>query len=387
MKLNINDLNVSFLVLGIISAISCVIWCIYEYHLDLDLSLVDHKTYGEKDEYIPPAISLCFADPFIEKNIQKYDLNVTSMDYKHFLQGTIWDERMLKIDFENVTKHLIDYIDGYTVIWENLTHQHFPDIRLLKEPFKRPYLSYVGFSFEVLVKCYTTEIPLNASTLFFKTTNDIFTDGIRPSLVGFSSMIHYPNQILTALDSLKNDWPNRRNKSTESYFMLFKIETVEIIIRRNTRRNKCNENWKTDGSEVLKQFVAKNKCKTTYQIGESNYPYCGSKEKMALGNFAWSKRHLYPYPCQHIEKVWYGYEEYDTMDMESANKQFASSELGSVLMLKNPNHTTFNTNFHLKSSKFKVVMHKKAYDLQTLVGNCGGYIGLILGSLKFFCVK
>ena len=43
---------------------------------------------------------------------------------------------------------------------------------------------------------------------------------------------------------------------------------------------------------------------------------------------------------------------------------------------------TFNLIVGLQSPKFKVIVHKKAYDLQTLVGNCGGYIGLILGKFS-----
>ena len=50
-------------------------------------------------------------------------------------------------------------------------------------------------------------------------------------------------------------------------------------------------------------------------------------------------------------------------------------------LLNSTNETTFATNLALNSFKFKVIIHKKAYDLQTLVGNCGGYIGLILGKL------
>ena len=45
----------------------------------------------------------------------------------------------------------------------------------------------------------------------------------------------------------------------------------------------------------------------------------------------------------------------------------------------NHSNDTFSINIALMSKKFKLITHKKAYDLQTLIGNCGGYIGLILG--------
>ena len=391
MNLTIKEINFTLLLLGIISTVACVVWCMYEYYLDQDFSLVDHKSYGESDDYIPPAISICFSDPFIERNIQKYDLNITSLDYKDFLIGKVWNEKMLGFEFENVTKNLDDYIVGYGVnggYGGTTTAETFSDINSLKHPYKKPYLSLVNFNFGVLVKCYTLEIPPNVQGMFIKIRSDIFSSGVRPSLVGFSVMIHYPNQILTAFDSLRNDWPNRQHKPATSYFMIFKLKSVEVMKRRNSRINKCNEKWKTDDSDVFKQFVSGIQCKTPYHIWDTHYPYCNTKEKMGTANLDWSKRRqsIFKPPCQHVEKVLYEYQEYDEKDMNTAGIQFGTnssgaSDLESFLMLNSTNQTTFSINLALQGDKFKVIIHKKAYDLQTLIGNCGGYIGLILGTL------
>ena len=393
MNVTIKELNFILLLLGIISTVVCVVWCMYEYYLDQDFSLVDHKSYGESEDYIPPAFSFCFSDPFIERNIQKYDLNITSLDYKDFLSGRVWNEKMLDYEFDSVTKNLDEYIVGYGInggYGGMGTLETFSDINSLKHPYKKPYISLVAFNFGVLVKCYTVEIPLNVQNVFIKIRSNIFWNEVRPSVAGFSVMMHYPNQILNAFDSLRNDWPNRQRKPNDSYFMIFKIKSVEVMKRRNSRYHKCNENWKTDDSDVFKQFISGIQCKTPYHSWDAHYPYCNTKEKMGKANLDWSKRLLPSFkpPCQHVEKVLYEYQEYDEKDLDPAGIQFGTNSSGAVdlesfLMLNSTNHTTFSINLALQGDKFKVIIHKKAYDLQTLIGNCGGYIGLILGKLRF----
>ena len=49
-------------------------WCLYNYCLDLDVCLVDQKAFGEEDNYITPAISLCFMDPVMQKKLVFYDV-------------------------------------------------------------------------------------------------------------------------------------------------------------------------------------------------------------------------------------------------------------------------------------------------------------------------
>ena len=385
MRCTIDAVNSILLFLGVIATVLCLTWCYYEYFLDLDFSLVDHKDYDEDEDYPVPAISLCFSDPFIETNLQKFDPNITSLDYKNFLEGKIWNETMLEIDFESVTKNLDNYIEGYSVYWENSTAVTFFDVHSMKPPYKKPYLSFVGFNFDILLKCYTAEIPVNVSNLLIKIRTDIFPNGLRQNFIGYSFMMHYPNQLLNSIDAMKNDWPNRQNKPNDSYFMLFKVRAVEVMVRRNTRNKRCNENWKNDDFEAFKQLLSESKCKTPYHHWHTSYPYCNSREKMAMVNLNWTRRRQFHPPCQHVEKVLFDFEEYDQEELETSGVNIASPDFTKLTMLNSTNATTFATNLALNSFKFKVIIHKKAYDLQTLVGNCGGYVGLILG--KFLHVS
>ena len=47
--------------------------------------------------------------------------------------------------------------------------------------------------------------------------------------------------------------------------MFFKIKLVEVILRRNTKGNPCNKNWRKDDIDILENLMAINKCRAPYQ--------------------------------------------------------------------------------------------------------------------------
>ena len=249
------------MVTGIISTIGCVSWCISQYCLDSDLSLVDHKIFGDKDNYLAPSFSLCFGNPFIEERLNEYGQNITISEYKDFLYGNQFDIEKTKIDFEKVTKNLEDYVDMYVVFWQNRTSETFTNLNLMPSYLKKPYLAYTGIQFGIINKCYTIDIPSKSLFVLLSIRQQIFPKRIRPNAMGFTVLVHYPYQFLMAYDSAKNDWPNRKKKSKTSYLMLFKVKMIEAIIRRNTRSKPCNENWRGDDMDVFEKRMAVNECK------------------------------------------------------------------------------------------------------------------------------
>ena len=337
MRVTFNQINNILLIFGVVATISCVACCIREYCLDLDLSQVDHKKFGDEKSYIMPAFSLCFGNPFLKKNLDDYNLNITIHDYLNFLEGKYSDARMYEIDFENVTKRLDDYILTYKLFPHDLKHDN---------------------------------IPIEVQTVILTIKKLIFDSGKRPSFIAFTFVTHYPNQILQGFETLKNDWPIEKNNA---YVMLFKIKSLEVVLRRNTRKHPCNKNWRIDYLDILEESIKKKKCRAPYQIWIPEYPICDNMEKMAKANFHIRDRDDYPPPCQHIEKNSYDFEEYDVEDLDP------SSPISKSYLSHMTTNDTFSVAVGLMNSKFKLITHKQAYDFQTLIGNCGGYIGLILG--------
>ena len=71
------------------------------------------------------------------------------------------------------------------------------------------------------------------------------------------------------------------------------------------------------------------------------------------------KRNEYSKPCQSADKIVYEYQE--TYPKSSTDNFWIAAQM--------------------PISGFKLTEQKQAYDLQNLIGNSGGYIGLILGKL------
>ena len=159
-----------------------------------------------------------------------------------------------------------------------MSFETFTNISSLPSDLKRPLLSYIGLLFGLVHKCYSIDIPLNSLSLSLKIRQNIFYKGIRPGALGFTVVTHYPNQFLSAFDTIKNGWPSRKKKANIPFSMYFRIKWFEAIIRRNTKNNPCNENWKRDDLDIFEKSIAKNKCKAPYDIWNSNSPFCDNKE-------------------------------------------------------------------------------------------------------------
>ena len=85
-------------------------WCFYKYNLDEDVSLVSFVTFNDDENKIYPALTLCFWNPFLNEKLKSYGSNINTTTYSRFIQGTFWDESMARIDYDDVTVSLEDYL-------------------------------------------------------------------------------------------------------------------------------------------------------------------------------------------------------------------------------------------------------------------------------------
>ena len=86
------------------------------------------------------------------------------------------------------------------------------------------------------------------------------------------------------------------------------------------------------------------------------------KELTNLLNDDWvsPKKGTYPSPCQIIENLSYEYSEKSGIDLNLDDPRFM------VLV-------------HFPNRKYREIIHVQEYDIESMVGNIGGYIGLFLG--------
>ena len=138
--------------------------------------------------------------------------------------------------------------------------------------------------------------------------NTVFPNGSRGTVGGMITILHYPNQLLVSSENLRYSWPTR--KTNDKFRMMFKINGVEVIKRRNRGRKPCHENWKNYDDFVLLDHLNKVGCRVPYLHTSQRFPWCNSSKtiKAAQLSLKRSFSDISP-PCKSMEKLYYTYEE------------------------------------------------------------------------------
>ena len=100
-------------------------------------------------------------------------------------------------------------------------------------------------------------------------------------------------------------------------------------------------------------------CKAPYHRTNKSMEMCDSKEKISEANFDLSERERPIKPCTSSSTITFSYDEYE------ANKNEPD---WFHVILTYPN-------------QYKEIKMVQAIDLQTVIGNAGGYVGLFLGKI------
>merc|ERR1711894_26462 len=112
------NISLAFHVGCLIATTSMLIFGGCKYFQNESTSLVNYQKYhdAEKDTY--PSFSLCFKGENIYKKDelnQKYGVDDVKK-YVAFLKGLVWDDRMLKINYDDLTMDLKDHVTSIEVL-------------------------------------------------------------------------------------------------------------------------------------------------------------------------------------------------------------------------------------------------------------------------------
>ena len=365
----------------------------WKYFEDESSSLVDYRAFQNTIRDIYPTISLCFYNS--KDNLGMYDstkLNSTYEikdpgEYTKFLSGDLSDDSMVGVRYDDVTTDIKDRVESVKVIGnreQELYKWVMNDNNTNSTAKGWDFISKSNHSFpfytsyrHAYVKCFSIDLSakrlpnidgqlINAILINFK--------HIRIADVTLIYIISYPGQILRGfvLDA-EYAWNHR---ITTGYLKtkLFLIDIIEVFRRRKTFHKPCNENFKEDDNMILNEVAKIANCKPPHWNISEDYPICKGKEKMKRVFIPGSYNKIasssflqkFVQPCDGILAA--------TFNTISEQRGLS---LGGLISTESVNSATVG--FLFKNEEYKEIKYTRAFNIESLIGNVGGYIGLFLG--------
>ena len=129
---------------------------------------------------------------------------------------------------------------------------------------------------------------------------------------------------------------------------------------------RCNLDWKKDDDEIRRNLVAKFECVPPYwkQDFQMDYQECSQKKLKELSSItSWENKLK---PCRIISQILFLQSDFAISSFDGA---FDNGYAGNyfVVYINYPEET------------YKEIKIVKSFDVETLIGNGGGYLGLCLG--------
>ena len=372
----------AFHAICILGTIALISWCIYMYALDEDMTVIHFEKFHTDPDYIYPSISLCASDIFYEHELQKFGVKQTI--YESFLRGDYYEEGIQNIPYEDVAYHPatkllgIKFFQEYSTngiqnpdqyYWynheqnnESLPSQWRPSFRV--EPFN----SWYGH----IYKCLTVDVPFisnqHLSWIQIIMKKSFFPNSHRPMSINsgglFMISIAFPNQRRRYSTSLTVWNEELKNKS---YGMKFQVTGIDAIQTRNKKSRPCDEDWREYDKKVRRYMVANVGCIPPYWTldPDENFQICNDSNSMKqlYVDAEWNR---HTKPCRRMARYTTSFMEYPTIIHDNEVAPIYKDKYFAV-------HTYF------PRESFKNIVLVRAFDIQTLIGNAGGYIGLFLG--------
>ena len=289
------------------STILFVLFWVYKFSLNEDLCIVDYKRFYESRSDVFPVLSLCLKNSFSTEKLSSIGNGVSETEYLEYLKGEKFKSVFSAIDYKDVVVDKSTYVDEYFIGYRNGSERRHSNKDEKKYQF---LLTYSGFWSGRFYNCYGIQIPANKDIkrFDFLLKQDFFPQGRRPIRYDFFTLLHYPNQLLTAISSIKFTWPEIKTKDT--YEMPFYINAVEIIKRRNKKTHPCNGRWDIHDDIVLGKHIHKVGCRAPYQKSRISKRICSNAREMKNAIFDLESNNYTDFqPCTSMKKIFYSYEE------------------------------------------------------------------------------
>ena len=369
MKMKGLELSISiFKILCGIAAVVMIGYWIFKFHKNDDVSAIEYISYDTHGDIVYPELSICIISPFTSPNVfWRSSGNISASEYEEYINGKkSFRDEYTKINFFDVTLGIFKYVDYMQLYMRN---QIFLEPLTCQKPEDCPYVtfknSFNGFFNGFITRCFGFNVNskkannVNSLYVVFKKELNIILDRFSEHGSGqIFLLLSYPGQMLKNPGVWQSIWKN----GNDSIGMLsIKVSTNEILRRRNKNKDPCFADWINFDDTVLKIHHDAVGCRPPYH--KSNKPLCTSEKEILESRYELNEiRNRYiPAPCEEMSSI-----------------SFSAERLE---IAKHPQKIQLYLNY---PDKTKVIQQVKAVDFQSLIGNIGGYIGLLLGKMKGF---
>jgi hypothetical protein len=298
-----------------IATLATVTYCIHVFSRNEDLCIVDYKTYYETEHDIYPRLSLCLKNPFSETKLRMHGTKFRKENYTNFLLGNYFDSQMLDMKYEDLILDLSEEVVEYGFTWSNGSYIPQSVVNITTKLFKSTH----GVSWRNgFYQCYELQIPhdkrIRKALVLFKSS--LFTS--RNKNDGIKAFLHHQNHLLISGKNAKVIWSP--HSFSDNYEMRFRIDSVEVLNRRNKHGRHCDELENYD-DRIVANMIKSVGCRAPYHKNVTGVELCNTPKEMK--NVCWDikkDREITP-PCRTMEKIIYVYEEY-----ASENKPYFRKE-------------------------------------------------------------
>ena len=326
-----------------------LLWiCRYTY--DKDIVQLDIKGFDFL-EGIFPILSFCLVNEFAfnESKFEKFNGKFTRENYLDFLRGNGTYEEAKNVSFEDVSYDLADFYLGDLMRYRNGSQK--------ENTLSVPKVTYSGSIGRPFIKCFGLNSQIaNLDFNLFSFNTSMFPNGVRPSKTGALFVyFHLPNQLVLAGSYGKFTWLKRN--ATKEYVMYFKIQEVEILRRRNKRNDPCLPDTKSYDQMIFDDHANEVGCKAPFQNTSKSLPFCKSAEEMKKAFVDIMAQDKQIKACTSLADITFTYDEFD--------KKIKGDDWFHVAIIH--------------PHQYKEIVMVRAVDIETVIANAGGCIGLFLG--------
>ena len=336
-----------------------VIYWLYKYKvIDRDIGVLSLISLEEAKEIEFPMPSLCLIEPFIDKSFNTNHSIINSTDYIKYLKGNASHNSVETIDYERVTLNLNDYFLFATEVWRNDS-----DTTINSSQPIQHVNTFNGFNSEdKFIKCISPDVDLSnhrhIKTISFNYNKTKLLTDWKGSLTieaKFGFKLHGKGQFLLGDEPKFLYYFKITNDDSTWDSFDFTIKELEIIEARNSRNTNCDIDFSSYDQMMVKQYVAQKGCKAPYINKHISAPFCNTLKgiKNAKLTYGRTKTIDTVKPCKRISKLM------DNLDL---------SIIKNIWRIQ----ITF-------PDEVKTIIMSKEVDIHTLIGNVGGYLGLLMG--------